>query len=360
MAADVEVKVLTPRGPGGVAVVALRGPAAAGRAEALVRTARGAPVRVTAVPRLCWLWLDGGPVDQVLVVRRADGAVELHLHGAEAVLAALERAVGGWTAAPVANPAQRLLEQAGSEGQLALALEQLGGPGGRDFAAFVGEIGALPPGARRAAARAARQRGRLARVLAEPARLVLCGAQNAGKSTLMNRLLGTQRVLAGGVAGLTRDVVGEITALGGYPYELIDAAGYGAPASAVDRAAQDRAQRAARGAWRLLLIEAARAPEAQDLAWINARTIVVQSKADQPAAAWPTAGPAPELRLSAADPAASASLRAAVGECLRRRRCLPVAPGPVGGLAPLDRAQRLGLLAVTRRAPGGQPRAAEE
>ncbi len=55
--------------------------------------------------------------------------------------------------------------------------------------------------------------------------IAIVGRPNAGKSTLMNALLGEDRVLAGPQAGLTRDAIMVETTLGGKPVKLVDTAG---------------------------------------------------------------------------------------------------------------------------------------
>jgi GTP-binding protein len=59
-----------------------------------------------------------------------------------------------------------------------------------------------------------------------PLHFAIVGRPNAGKSTLMNHLLGQQRMITGPEPGLTRDAVSaDFTGPDGLPYRLVDTAG---------------------------------------------------------------------------------------------------------------------------------------
>ncbi|HEX5327609.1 MAG TPA: ribosome biogenesis GTPase Der [Acetobacteraceae bacterium] len=60
---------------------------------------------------------------------------------------------------------------------------------------------------------------------ARPLKLAIVGRPNAGKSTLLNRLVGEQRMVTGPEPGLTRDAVAVRLADAGGPIELVDTAG---------------------------------------------------------------------------------------------------------------------------------------
>ena len=63
------------------------------------------------------------------------------------------------------------------------------------------------------------------RVLREGVRVVIYGATNAGKSSLLNRLLGYDRVIVSDTHGTTRDAIEETVNLDGVPIRLLDTAG---------------------------------------------------------------------------------------------------------------------------------------
>jgi tRNA modification GTPase len=56
-------------------------------------------------------------------------------------------------------------------------------------------------------------------------RVVINGATNAGKSSLLNRLLGYDRVIVSDTHGTTRDTIEETVNLDGVPIRLLDTAG---------------------------------------------------------------------------------------------------------------------------------------
>ena len=62
-------------------------------------------------------------------------------------------------------------------------------------------------------------------MLREGALVVICGKPNAGKSSLLNALLGRDRAIVSPVAGTTRDAIEEPFQVEGVPVRLVDTAG---------------------------------------------------------------------------------------------------------------------------------------
>ena len=82
------------------------------------------------------------------------------------------------------------------------------------------------------------------RILREGVRLVLCGAPNAGKSSLLNRLLGFDRAIVSASPGTTRDTIEDSASLRGIPFRITDTAGLRETEDAVEREGVERAKRA--------------------------------------------------------------------------------------------------------------------
>jgi GTP-binding protein len=68
-----------------------------------------------------------------------------------------------------------------------------------------------------------------------PLKLAIVGRPNAGKSTLINRLVGSDRLLVGPEAGITRDSIAVDWLWNGRPVKLIDTAGMRRRAKVVDK-----------------------------------------------------------------------------------------------------------------------------
>jgi tRNA modification GTPase len=133
--------------------------------------------------------------------------------------------------------------------------------------------------------------GRRARPFREGASVALFGRVNAGKSSLFNALLGSDRALVAELPGTTRDYLEEGLDLDGLPVRLTDTAGLRDTPDAVEAAGKQRGRdRAAVADLGLYVVDGATPyapdPEAEELlrALGAGRVLVVVNKADLPAA----------------------------------------------------------------------------
>ena len=86
------------------------------------------------------------------------------------------------------------------------------------------------------------------RILREGVRAALIGRPNAGKSSLMNALLGYERAIVTNMPGTTRDTIEEKAILGGVTVRLTDTAGLREAEGEAERLGVERARSAAEGA----------------------------------------------------------------------------------------------------------------
>jgi tRNA modification GTPase len=115
--------------------------------------------------------------------------------------------------------------------------------------------------------------------------LVILGRPNAGKSTLLNRLVGTDRAIVTPIPGTTRDIVRETIEIGGLPVTIADTAGLRAGGDVVEEIGIERARAAARSADLILyLVDATAGMTESDRSELSSFTeqdvLVVYTKSD--------------------------------------------------------------------------------
>ena len=117
---------------------------------------------------------------------------------------------------------------------------------------------------------------------------VLLGKPNAGKSSLLNALLGYDRTIVTDIAGTTRDTVEEKLPVGGVLLRLTDTAGIRDGGDAVEALGVERSRAAAhQAALAILVLDGSSPPTAEDeeaiaLARQVPRLLVVMNKCDLP------------------------------------------------------------------------------
>jgi tRNA modification GTPase len=122
------------------------------------------------------------------------------------------------------------------------------------------------------------------RILREGIRVVIYGATNAGKSSLLNRLLGYERVIVSESHGTTRDTIEETVNLRGVSVRLLDTAGFRTSTSDIEREGIARTERSLQKADLRLHVIDRNAPRPQHFEQSRAdgNEIVILNKCDLP------------------------------------------------------------------------------
>ena len=342
MIAETIVAAATPPGRGGIGIVRISGPAATRIATAML----GAVPEPRYATYARFIATDGEAIDSGLALFFAapnsytgEDVLELHGHGGPVLLEGLiARAVelgarralpGEFTQRAYLNDKMDLAQaeavadliDAGSEAAARAALRSLQG----EFSAQVRTLDEMLAQLRAhveatidfptdeidfladralldrlaavraqcAALQAAAAQGRL---LTEGLTVVIAGAPNAGKSTLLNRLAGHAAAIVTDIPGTTRDVLRERVQIDGVPLWLLDTAGLRDSSDAIETEGMRRARAAMGEADHVLfLIDAASDPQAMSFAAERARlpaaarVTLVFNKMDLPGAAMPGA-----------------------------------------------------------------------
>jgi tRNA modification GTPase len=113
---------------------------------------------------------------------------------------------------------------------------------------------------------------------------VILGRPNAGKSTLLNRLVGSERAIVTPIPGTTRDIVSETIEIGGLPVTIADTAGLRSSGDVVEEIGVARAREAAgRAGIILYLVDASEGLRAEDEMAAFPNAILIYTKIDKAA-----------------------------------------------------------------------------
>ena len=176
-----------------------------------------------------------GASEEVVIHLLDENRLEIHSHGGEAVVAAIMQTLKTRFQATELSWSDWGLKGESSQTQIALSLipyakteriakillDQYHGALDRELAVIQNHS---TEEAERRLARL-RENEKLGHRILEPFRVVLFGPVNSGKSSLLNALVGFQRVIVHSEAGTTRDAVQVESVIDGWPVVLIDTAG---------------------------------------------------------------------------------------------------------------------------------------
>ncbi len=157
-------------------------------------------------------------------------------------------------------------------------------------------------------------------MLREGIRTVIIGPPNAGKSSLLNRLVGRERALVSPEPGTTRDFLEETIMVGPHALRIIDTAGLNPAPGEIERLGIEKTlERTAEADLFLIVVDAAQPSWVlPDVVWAQAKrgpAIWVMNKTDlAPHAAEPIGWPFPVIRISALTGAGVEELVGAIGQ----------------------------------------------
>ena len=333
-AADTIYALASGAAAGAVAVVRLSGP---GCADALKRLAGGLPPpRRASLRRL--RAEDGETLDQALVLwfpgpasYTGEDAAELHLHGGRSVIAGVMEALAV-TGLRLAEPGEFTrraflhdkMDLTAAEGiadliaaetaaQRRQALHQADGGLARLYEGWAARLARLlahqeaaiefaedglptdldakaksGAGELRAEIEAHLADARRGELLREGLVFTIIGAPNAGKSSLLNALVGREAAIVSARAGTTRDIVEARLDLAGVPVTLSDTAGLREASDEIEAEGIKRAEARAEQAQLVITVFAAdQKPDAESLRWVGPDALVLVNKCDL--------APAPDL-----------------------------------------------------------------
>jgi tRNA modification GTPase len=123
------------------------------------------------------------------------------------------------------------------------------------------------------------------RVLREGVRAVIYGPANAGKSSLLNRLLGYDRAIVAKEPGTTRDTIEEVVNIRGIPVRLLDTAGLRSSIDPIELEGMARTAKSLAGADLVLHVldgSIPTPPEVDENSGDDARRILLLNKSDLP------------------------------------------------------------------------------
>ncbi len=275
------VAIATPPGTGAIAIVRASGPEVPELIQRLVRTKSGLQPRVATYATI--VDENGEPLDRGVAILfeapasyTGETVLELQIHGSPVVAREVVRAMlacGALLAEPgeftrraffngkiTLDAASAVADLIAAQTRAAAraALANLGGGPADEVRAVRGALASIleelaaaidfpdevaEPETRELGERIApltlrleclSRNGELGRIVREGLSVAIVGPPNAGKSSLLNALLGSERAIVSEIPGTTRDTIEESALVKGVPVRLVDTAGIRAHADRLE------------------------------------------------------------------------------------------------------------------------------
>ena len=233
-----QATMLTPLGRGAIATIVVEGPSSIQVVDHFFQSQSRLPLQQAPCNRILFgSWQTKSTAEELVICRSGHDRIEIHCHGGRAaprsVLSSLE-AVGcrvlPWkqllkTSDTIAAEAITALSQCETERTAAMLLKQHNGILLQELRSVLQQLINGGPNQGLARLNALLGTWHFGQHLTRPWQIVVTGAPNVGKSSLVNALVGFQRSIVTNQAGTTRDLVAADTAINGWPIRLVDTAG---------------------------------------------------------------------------------------------------------------------------------------
>lgn len=304
------IVVLTAIGRAAIATLRLEGPDVLAALQAVLRRRSGEAYIPRPEPRpiLARLMVSPQSFEEVIVHIIDEQTAEIHCHGNPLLIDRIAAAFFSmgfvpedwkeWVARtekdPVRAAARVALAEVPTYSAARILLDQYGGALTRALksamAAITNEVYSKAVGIIEELLRWRK----LGSHLTQPWKVALVGPPNAGKSSILNWLVGYERAIVHPTPGTTRDFVTAPTSIAGWPVELFDTAGLRSPADEIERQAIERTLTTAAQADLVVLIFDRSVPWGDDSRALIERwpqALIVLNKRDLPPAPgeWPEA-----------------------------------------------------------------------
>ena len=294
------ITLLTPLGRGAVATISVDGPGSMAAVDRFFRPAISIRLGDAAIGRILvghWQSLDSA-IEEVVICRRAEQRIEVNCHGGQAawqaILASLQKLGGriteqkSWLEQRAIDSIQRAawlaLQNASTPRVAGILLDQFRGALKERIAQVVQLIDQSSIAAAVGQLEKILGFAELGFHLTQPWRVVVAGPPNVGKSSLINAMLGYERAIVYDQPGTTRDVLTAMTALDGWPIELIDTAGLRNTSDPIEAEGVSRAQAELQSADLIVLVTDHETSIDEFLDWdwtdFGERTVMVANKAE--------------------------------------------------------------------------------